>query len=148
MKVILIQDVNKIGKKGEIVEVKAGYAKNFLFKQKLAVEATSKNLKELERQLAEIKKQNEEELQAARDLAAQIEEIQVEVKLKTGAGGRTFGSVSTKEISDVLKTSFNIDIDKKKLHLDDPIKSLGIHKVNAKLHPEVNAELKVKVSEE
>lgn len=148
MKVILIQDVNKIGKKGEIVEVKAGYAKNFLFKQKLAVEATSKNLKELERQLAEIKKQNEEELQAARDLAAQIEEIQVEVKLKTGAGGRTFGSVSTKEISDVLKTSFNIDIDKKKLQLDDPIKSLGIHKVNAKLHPEVNAELKVKVSEE
>ena len=148
MKVILIQDVNKIGKKGEIVEVKAGYAKNFLFKQKLAVEATSKNLKELERQLAEIKKQNEEELQAARDLAAQLAEIQVEVKLKTGAGGRTFGSVSTKEISDVLKTSFNIDIDKKKLQLDDPIKSLGIHKVNAKLHPEVNAELKVKVSEE
>lgn len=148
MKVILTQDVKKVGKKGEIVDVKVGYARNFLFKQNLAVEATSQNLKELDEQLAAIKKQNEEELKAAQDLGKHIEELQVEVKLKTGEGGRTFGSISTKEIADVLKSNFKIDIDKKKLQLDEPIKSLGTHTVTVKLHPEVNAQLKVKVSAE
>ncbi|NLJ89656.1 MAG: 50S ribosomal protein L9 [Clostridiales bacterium] len=148
MKVILTQDVKKVGKKGEIVDVKVGYARNFLFKQNLAVEATSQNLKELDEQLAAIKKQNEEELKAAQDLGKHIEELQVEVKLKTGEGGRTFGSISTKEIADVLKANFKIDIDKKKLQLDEPIKSLGTHTVTVKLHPEVNAQLKVKVSAE
>lgn len=148
MKVILTQDVKKVGKKGEIVDVKVGYARNFLFKQNLAVEATSQNLKELDEQLAAIKKKNEEELKAAQDLGKHIEELQVEVKLKTGEGGRTFGSISTKEIADVLKSNFKIDIDKKKLQLDEPIKSLGTHTVTVKLHPEVNAQLKVKVSAE
>lgn len=148
MKVILIQDVNKVGKQGEIIEVKAGYAKNFLFKQNLAVEATNKNLRELNNKLAAIKKQSEDEIKAAKSLAKEIEEVQVEVKLKAGKGGKTFGSISTKEVADVLKANFNIEVDKKKLQLDEPIKSLGTHTVNVKLHPEVNAQLKVKVREE
>lgn len=148
MKVILIQDVNKVGKQGEIIEVKAGYAKNFLFKQNLAVEATNKNLRELNNKLAAIKKQSEDEIKAAESLAKEIEEVQVEVKLKAGKGGKTFGSISTKEVADVLKANFNIEVDKKKLQLDEPIKSLGSHTVNVKLHPEVNAQLKVKVREE
>ncbi len=148
MKVILTQDVKKIGKKGEVIEVKVGYARNFLFKQNLAVEATNQNLKELDNKLAASKKQSEEELKLAQDFKKQIEAIQVEVKLKAGEGGKTFGSISTKEISEVLKATFNIDVDRKKLQLEEPIKSLGTHVVNAKLHPEVNAQLKVKVSEE
>lgn len=148
MKVILTQDVKKLGSQGEIVEVKSGYARNFLFPKGFAVEATKKNLNQLENKLAAIEKVNEEELEAAQELANKIETIKVEVKLKAGEGGKTFGSISTKEIADVLKSEFNLDVDKKKLQLEEPIKSLGNHIVNVKLHPEVNCELKVKVNAE
>ncbi len=148
MKVILTQDVKKLGKKGEIVEVKDGYGRNFLIAKDLGVEASDKNLRQLKNKLAAIEKANQEELDAAKELAKQIEAIQVEAQLKTGEGGKTFGSISTKEVSDILKSEFKLDIDKKKFQLDEPIKSLGTHIVNVRLHPEVTCELKVHVSEE
>lgn len=148
MKVILMKDLEKIGQKGEIVEVKDGYARNFLLPKEYAVEATNKNLNRLKNKLAAIQKQNEEELQAAQEIANKIESIQVDVKLKVGEGGKTFGSISTKEVADVLKSEFKLDVDRKKLQLENPIKSIGTHAVNVKLHPEVTAELKVVVSEE
>lgn len=148
MKVILMKDLEKIGQKGEIVEVKDGYARNFLFPKEYAVEAINKNLNRLKNKLAAIQKQNEEELQAAQEIANKIESIQVDVKLKVGEGGKTFGSISTKEVADVLKSEFKLDVDRKKLQLENPIKSIGTHAVNVKLHPEVTAELKVVVSEE
>lgn len=148
MKVILMKDLEKIGQKGEIVEVKDGYARNFLLPKEYAVEATNNNLNRLKNKLAAIQKQNEEELQAAQEIANKIESIQVDVKLKVGEGGKTFGSISTKEIADVLKSEFKLDVDRKKLQLENPIKSIGTHAVNVKLHPEVTAELKVVVSEE
>lgn len=148
MKVILMKDLEKIGQKGEIVEVKDGYARNFLLPKEYAVEATNNNLNRLKNKLAAIQKQNEEELQAAQEIANKIESIQVDVKLKVGEGGKTFGSISTKEVADVLKSEFKLDVDRKKLQLENPIKSIGTHAVNVKLHPEVTAELKVVVSEE
>ena len=140
MKVILMKDLEKIGQKGEIVEVKDGYARNFLLPKEYAVEATNKNLNRLKNKLAAIQKQNEEELQAAQEIANKIESIQVDVKLKVGEGGKTFGSISTKEVADVLKSEFKLDVDRKKLQLENPIKSIGTHAVNVKLHPEVTAE--------
>lgn len=147
MKIILIKDVKKLGKQGEIVEVKDGYARNFLFPRELAVEATDKNLRQLDNKLLSIKKQNEEELAEAQTLAKRIEELQVELKLKAGEGGKTFGSISTKEIADTLKSEFDLEVDRRKLGLEEPIKSLGTHLVNVKLHQEVTAELKVNVTE-
>ncbi len=148
MKVILTQDVNKIGKKGEVVDVKDGYARNFLLPQDLAVQATPKNLKQLKKQEAAIEKKNAEELAKAQELAKEIESIQVEVSLKSGEGGKTFGSISSKEIADVLKSGFDLDVDKKKIQIEEAIKSIGTHIVTVKLHPEVTCELKVKVNEE
>lgn len=148
MKLILKQDVNKIGKKGEVVDVKDGYARNFLLPQDLAVPATPKNLKQLKKQEAAIDKKNAEELAEAQEFAEKIEAIQVEVSLKSGEGGKTFGSISSKEISDVLKSEFGVDVDKKKIQIEEAIKSIGTHIVTIKLHPEVTCELKVKVNEE
>lgn len=148
MKVILTQDVNKIGKKGEVVDVKDGYARNFLLPQDLAVQATPKNLKQLKKQEAAIEKKNAEELAKAQELAKEIESIQVEVSLKSGEGGKTFGSISSKEIADVLKSGFDLDVDKKKIQIEEAIKSIGTHIVTVRLHPEVTCELKVKVNEE
>lgn len=148
MKVILKQDVEKIGKRGEVVEVKDGYARNFLFPQNLAVEATSKNLKQLKRQMAAIEKKNAEDLAQAQEQAKKIEAVQIEVSLKAGEGGKTFGSISSKEIADVLKTKVDFDVDKKKIQIEESIKSIGTHIVTVKLHPEVTCELKVKVNEE
>lgn len=148
MKLILKQDVEKIGKKGEVVNVKDGYARNFLLPQDLAVEATPKNLKQLKKQVAAIEKKNAEELAQAQDLAKKIEAAQVEVSLKSGEGGKTFGSISSKEIADVLKSEVGFDVDKKKIQIEEAIKSIGTHIVTVKLHPEVTCELKVKVNEE
>ena len=148
MKLILKQDVNKIGKKGEVVDVKDGYARNFLLPKDLAVLATPKNLKQLKKQEAATEKKNAEELAEAQEFAEKIEAIQVEVSLKSGEGGKTFGSISSKEISDVLKSEFGVDVDKKKIQIEEAIKSIGTHIVTIKLHPEVTCELKVKVNEE
>ena len=148
MKVILVKDVKSLGKKGEIVNVSDGYARNYILPKDLGVEATPSNLKKLKSQKKAEDKRNQEILEEAKKLAKEIESLLVKATLRTGEGGKTFGSISTKEISDVLKAEFNLEVDKKKLQLSEPIKSLGNHVVLVKLHPEVTAELKVKVSEQ
>lgn len=148
MEVILLQDVKSLGKKGELVKINDGYARNFILPKKLGVEANAKNLNDLKLQkLAEEKKQKEI-LEEAIALGKDIEAKTLVLTIKSGEGGRTFGSISTKEIATGLKSQFNIEIDKKKLVLNDPIKNIGMHTVGVKLHPKVTAELKVKVSEQ
>lgn len=147
MKVILLQDVKSLGKKGEIVNVSDGYARNMILPKKLGVEATGKNLNDLKLQNQHAEKVAQEQLAAAKALAEEIKEKTVEVKIKAGEGGRTFGSVSTKEISAAVKEQLNLDIDKKKMSLNDPIKALGTYEVAVKLHAKVTATLRVKVTE-
>ncbi|MBO5460355.1 MAG: 50S ribosomal protein L9 [Ruminococcus sp.] len=148
MKVILLEDVKSLGKKGEIVNVNDGYARNFILPKKLGLEATGKNLNDLKLQKSNQEKIAKENLEAAKKLAAQIEAGKVEVSIKVGEGGRVFGSVSSKEIAAAAKSQMKLDIDKKKIQLKDAIKALGTHNVVVKLHPQVSAELKVVVKEE
>ena len=142
MKVILLQDVKSLGKKGAMVEVSEGYARNFIIPKKLGLEATPKNLNDLK-----LKKAHDEKVADAKALAAELEKSSVTVKIKVGEGGRSFGSVSTKEISDAIKSQLGKDIDKKKIVMKDSIKAIGSFTVKVKLHPEVQAELSVKVEE-
>ena len=142
MKVILLKDVKSLGKKGEIVNVNDGYARNFILPKKVGLEATGKNLNDLKLQKNNEKKVAEENLEAAKELAAELGAGKVELSIKVGEGGRTFGSVSSKEIAEAVKTQMNLSVDKKK------IQTLGTHMVSVKLHPEVTAELKVVVKEE
>lgn len=148
MKVILLQDVKSLGKKGEIVNVNDGYARNFILPKKLGAEATAKNLNDLKLQKNNEKKVAQENLDAAKELAAELAAGKVELAIKVGEGGRTFGSVSSKEIAAAVKEQMKLDVDKKKIVLKENIKTLGTHIVNVKLHPEVTAELKVVVKEE
>ena len=148
MKVILLENVKSLGKKGEIVNVNDGYARNFILPKKLGVEATGKNLNDLKLQKNNEKKVAQENLDAAKELAAELSAGKVELAIKVGEGGRTFGSVSSKEIAVAVKDQMQLDIDKKKIQLKESINSLGTHIVTVKLHPEVSAELKVVVKEE
>ena len=147
MKVILLEDVKALGKKGQLVEVNDGYARNFILKKKLGVEATNKNLNDLKLQKAHADKVAQENLEAAQALAKDLEEKEVICTMKVGEGGKTFGSVSTKEISQAVKEQLKLDLDKKKMVLDEPIKALGVHNVKLQLHPKVTGTLKVKVVE-
>ena len=147
MKVILLEDVKKLGKKGEIVEVSDGYARNFVLPKKLGVEANSKNMNDLKLQNANKERIAQESLDAARALAELMEKDQVVVSIKAGEGGRTFGSVSSKEIAQSYKEQCGREIDKKKIVLPEPIKSFGVFEVGVKLHPKVTGKLKVKVTE-
>ena len=147
MKVILLQDVKSLGKKGEIVNVNDGYARNFILPKKLGVEATSKNINDLKLQKAHEDKVAAEQLAAAKVLAEELKDKSVELKMKVGEGGRTFGSVSSKEISEAAKVQLGLDIDKKKLQLPSPIRNLGVTQVPVKLHPKVTGSLKVWVKE-
>ena len=147
MKVILLEDVKSLGKKGEIVNVNDGYARNFILPKKLGLEATNKNLNDLKLQKQNEEKVAQEILDAAKELAGKIEAGKVEVKIKTGEGGRTFGSVSSKEVAIAVKEQMGLDIDKKKIQMKEAIKSLGTHIVPVKLHAKVTAELKVHVGE-
>ena len=148
MKVILLEDVKSLGKKGEIVEVNDGYARNFLLKTKKGVEANNKNLNDLKLQKANADKVAQENLEAARELGKKIEAGKVEVSIKTGEGGKVFGSVSSKEIAAAVEEQMGLKLDKKKIQLKEQIKSLGTHNVPVKLHAKVTAELKVVVKEE
>lgn len=148
MKVILLQDVKSLGKKGEIVNVNDGYARNFILPKKMGVEATGKNLNDLKLQKNNEKKVAQEQLEAAKVLAEKLGQGKVELAIKVGEGGRAFGSVSSKEIVAAVKEQMGLDVDKKKIQLKETIKSLGTHIVPVKLHPEVTAELKVTVKEE
>ena len=147
MKVILLQDVKSLGKKGEIVNVNDGYARNFILPKKLGLEATGKNLNDLKLQKNNEKKVAEENLEAAKELAAKIAEAKIVTHIKVGEGGRTFGSVSSKEIATACKEQHGIEIDKKKIQLPSPIRTLGVTMDPIKLHPKVTAELKVHVKE-
>lgn len=147
MKVILLQDVKSLGKKGEIVDVSDGYAKNFLITKKLGVEANSKNLNDLKLKKANEEKVAAQNLQDAKELAEAIAEKTVVVRLKAGEGGKTFGSVSNKEIAEEAKAQHGLDIDKKKIVINEPIKSIGSYEVTVKLHPKVTGTIKVKVEE-
>ncbi|MBH1940703.1 50S ribosomal protein L9 [Mobilitalea sibirica] len=145
MEVILIQDVKSLGKKGEIVKVNDGYARNFILPKKLGLEATKQNLNDLKLQKAAEEKKQKELLDEAKEQAKKLEEITVKLSIKAGEGGKTFGSVSTKEIASAVKEQYGFDLDKKKLQLSDPIKNAGSYTVPVKLHPQVTAEMKVKV---
>jgi large subunit ribosomal protein L9 len=145
MEIILLQDVKALGKKGEIVKVSDGYARNFILPKKLGIEATKQNMFELNNQKAAEEKRQKDLLEDAKKQAAKLSELSVKVSIKAGEGGKTFGSVSTKEIAAAIKEQYGLDIDKKKLQLNDPIKHAGSYTVPVKLHPQVAAELKVTV---
>lgn len=145
MEIILTQDVKALGKKGDIVKVSDGYARNFILPKKLGLEATKQNLYDLNTQKAAEEKRQKEILEEAKVQAKKLEELSIKVNLKAGEGGKTFGSISTKEIAAAAKEQFGLDLDKKKLQLNDPIKNAGSYTVAVKLHPQVTAELKIKV---
>lgn len=147
MKVILLDDVKSLGKKGEIVNVSDGYARNMLLPKKLGIEASPKNMNDLKLKQAHHDKVAQENLEEARSFAKELETKEVRVSIKVGEGGRTFGSVSTKEIAEAAKSQLGYDIDKKKMQLPNPIKELGTAHVSIKLHPKVTASLKVIVGE-
>ena len=147
MKIILLQDEKKLGKKGEIIEVSEGYARNFVIPKKIGVEATAKNLNDLKLQKANTEKVAQDQLKAAQELAKVLETKQVVVKVKAGEGGKMFGSVSTKEIVAEFKKQHNMELDKKKIVLADSIKAFGNYEVAIKLHPQVTGKFVVKVTE-
>ena len=147
MKVILLEDVKNVGKKGQIINAKDGYARNFLFPKKLAIEATDANLKNLENAKKKKEVKEREILEEAKALEEELMQKIIVIKTKAGEHGKLFGSITTKEISELLEKEHEIIIDKKKFDLDEPIKSLGEYHVKIKLHPMVNAKLKVIVTE-
>jgi large subunit ribosomal protein L9 len=147
MKVILLEDVKNIGKKGEIINAKDGYARNYLFPKKLAIEATEANLRSLEASKRRKEEKENELLQEAKALEEELQKKTIVIKAKTGEQGKLFGSITTKEIADILEKDHKISIDKKKFDLEEPIKTVGEYKVKIKLHPQVSAELKVIVTE-
>lgn len=145
MKVILLQDVKTLGKKGEIVNVNDGYARNFILKKNLGLEATGKNLNDLKLQNRNAEKVAKEKLEAAQKLAKDLEDKSVIVKIQAGVEGKVFGSISSKEIALEAKKQLGLEIDKKKIVIPDAIKSLGTYNVHIKLHKDVTATLAVKV---
>lgn len=147
MKVILLEDVKSLGKKGDTVNVSDGYARNMLFPKKLGVEANAKNLNDLKLQKANQAKIAQEQLDAAKEFAQVLSAKEVVLTIKVGEGGKTFGSVSSKEIAEAAKKQFDLDIDKKKIQLPNALKALGTTEVPVKLHPKVTAQLKVTIKE-
>ena len=147
MEVILLADVKALGKKGELVKVSDGYAKNFLFKKKLGIEATAQNKNDLKLQKKHEEKVAQEKLDDAKAFAEELKEKSITVSIKTGSGGRSFGSVSTKELDAAEKEKLGYELDKKKMVLPEPIKSPGIFDLPIKLHPQVMGSLKVIVQE-
>ena len=146
MKVVLLEDVKSLGKKGQTVEVSDGYARNCILPKKLGVEANAVNLNNLKLQKAHADKVAKEQLEAATALAADLAEKTVELAVKSGVEGKVFGSVSSKEIAVAAKAQLGLELDKKKIVLDEPIKTLGVHNVSIRLHRDVTATLKVHVS--
>lgn len=147
MKVILLADVKSLGKKGDIVNVSDGYAKNLLLPKKLGVEANAKNMNDLKLQKSNQEKIAQEQLDAAKAFAELLAAKEIIVSIKVGEGGKTFGSVSSKEIAEAAKAQHNLDIDKKKIQLSNPLRGIGTTEVPVKLHPKVTAQLKVTVKE-
>ncbi|MCR5201666.1 MAG: 50S ribosomal protein L9 [Lachnospiraceae bacterium] len=147
MEVILLQDVKSLGKKGEVVTVNEGYARNFLFKKKFAIEANKKNTNDLKLQKAHEEKVAKEKLEEAKALAEELKDKEIKLSIKTGSNGRSFGSVSTKEVAEAAKEQIGMEFDKKKISLDEAIKTPGTYNASIKLHSKVTGILKVIVSE-
>ena len=147
MKVILIEDVNSLGKKGELVNVNDGYARNYILAKKLGVEATPKNLNDLKLKKANEEKRAKEIYEEAAAFAERLSKMEVNVSIKAGEGGKIFGSVSSKEIAQAAQEQLGVELDKKKMQLPSPIKSVGTQMVPIRLHPKVTAQLKVNVRE-
>ena len=148
MKVILLEDVKSLGKKGEIVNVSDGYARNYILPKKLGVEANAANMNDLKLQKANADKIAQQQLESAQQLAEALETKEVVLKMRSGEGGRAFGSISSKEIAAAAKQQCALELDKKKIQLPEAIKALGVYEVNIKLHPKVTGKLKVKVVED
>lgn len=148
MKVILLQDVKALGKKGDVVNVSDGYARNAIFPKKLGLEATPKNLNDLKLQNQHADKVAQENYEGALALAEELKDKKITVKMKAGEGGRTFGSVSTKEIAAAAKEQLGMELDKKKMQLPEPIRSFGMTEVAIRLHPKVTGTFTVHVVEE
>lgn len=142
MKVILLQDVKKLGKKGDVVNTSDGYARNFLFPRKLAIEANDSNMHVLNNKKEAERRQKTAEIEEAQKLAKEIQGKEILIKVKTGEQGRLFGSITGKDISEELKKKFNIDIDKKKIVVD-AIRQLGTYEVEVKIYPEISTKVKV-----
>ncbi len=145
MKVILLKDVKALGKKGDIVEVSEGYGRNFILPTKAGAPADARHMNELKLQNANAERLAQEKLEEAQALREKLEAVNVKVFIKSGKDGRTFGSVSTKEVQEELKKQTGLDIDKKKFEVDVPLKSLGGYVINVKLHKDVTAALHVSV---
>ncbi|MDK2986485.1 MAG: large subunit ribosomal protein [Clostridia bacterium] len=145
MKVILKEDVKKLGSKGEVVNAADGYARNYLIPKGLAVEATKNNLKKLEEEKKKEQQRLEQEKQEAKETASKLKEKNITVQAKAGEKDKLFGSITSKDIAEAIKKQYGIKVDKRKIQLDDPIKELGSHIVSIKLHPEVEAEVTVVV---
>ncbi len=148
MKVILSEDVKSLGKKGEVVNVSDGYARNFILKTGKGVEATPASLNTLKLQKANDEKVAQENLEAAKALGEKLAAAPVTIRIKAGEGGKLFGAIASKEIAAAVKEQYGLEVDKKKIVLVDPIKELGTHTVKVKLHKDVTAQLTVKVTEE
>lgn len=146
MKIILLEDVKSVGKKGDVVDLKEGYARNFIIPKKLGVEATDQNLNTLKLQNQNKEKIAKEQLEAAKAFAEELEKMTVRLEIKGGEGGKTFGSISSKEIAKGVADQYGKEVDKKKIQLSDAIKTEGTHEVTVKLHPQVSAKLKVHVT--
>lgn len=148
MKVIFLKDVKGKGKKGEIKDVAEGYARNYLLPRRLAVEASSGNLRAAEEQRKRQQRRQEEERAEAIQLAEKLKELSLTITAKAGEGGRLFGAVTSKQIATELKKKHGINLDRRKIQLEEPIRSLGVTQVLIRLYPEITAVLAVKVVEE
>jgi large subunit ribosomal protein L9 len=148
MKLILKEDVKGLGKKESMVEVSDGYGRNFLLPRGLAVEANASNVNVMNTKKEAEKTKKERELAQAKALAEKIKDITLAIKTKAGENGKLFGSITSKEIADKLKSSYSLDIDKRKIQLPDALKSLGTVELDVKLYPEVSAKLKVRIEQE
>ncbi|HWR61724.1 MAG TPA: 50S ribosomal protein L9 [Clostridia bacterium] len=148
MKVVLLQDVKDLGRKGELVNASDGYARNFLFPRKLAVEATTGKLKEIEDKKAAEKNRKEKELSAAKELADKLSKLEVLFRTKAGENGKLFGSITGKDVAEAIKAQHKIEVDKKKVVLHEAIKALGTYQVEIKVYPEVSTKINVKVVEQ
>ena len=147
MKLILLEDVKSVGKKGDLINASEGYAKNFLLPKKLAVEATKSNLNDYELKQKADAKRRQEELEKAQETAAALKDKVVTIKVKTGGNGKLFGSVTNKEGADAIVEQTKLEIDKKKVSIGDPIKMVGERTAVVKLHPKVSAEVTIKIEE-